>query len=145
MLKGLDIDNSATAENVRRFLTKDLDKYLALAGAQRSDLKSPTISGMPKAEPVGNSTEDHFLDVIVADKILDCVKRAIANCTLKSSTIIQMCYLDFSPAWEIENALHCSSSQYKDYKRRALCEFAGRYRYQTMQAKIGVDNLNVYK
>lgn len=145
VLPGLDIDDQATASKVRKFLTKDLDKYLALSGAQRDNLKSPTITGMPKATPVGNATEDHFLDVIIAEVTIDCVKRAIANCTLTSRNILTLCYLDCLTDWKVAQRLDYSPSRYNDLKRKALCEFAGRYRYQAMHAGISDSELNVYK
>ena len=144
MLHGLDIDTQATAKNVRSFLTRDLSRYLALAGAQRSGLKTPLLSGMPKATPAGNSSEDHFLDVVMAEKVIDCVKRAIANCTAISKDILTHRYLDGWDDWQVARHLDYSQSRYKDLKRHALCEFAGRYRYQTMQADIEVNDLNVY-
>lgn len=145
VLPGLDIDTQATAARVRKFLTKDLDKYLALAGEQRENLKSPSITGMPKAQPVGNSTEDHFLDVHIAEKTIDCVTRAISNCTATSRTLLTLCYLDCLTDWKVAERLDYSPSRFKDLKRRALCEFAGRYRYQTMKAGIDDGQLNVYK
>lgn len=144
-LHGLDIDTKATASNVRRFLTHDLSKYLALAGVQRDNLKSPLLSGMPKAAPAGNSTEDHYVDVILAETIIDCIKRAIANCTLTSKLILTACYLDEKSDWQIARQLDYSLSRYKDLKQRALCEFAGRYQYQAMNAGLSDGNLNVYK
>lgn len=145
VLPGLDIDKQATASRVRQFLTKKLDDYLALAGEQRENLKSPSITGMPKAQPIGNATEDHYLDVIIAEATIDCVKRAIANCTLFSREIITLRYLDCLADWKVANRLGYSSTQYKSLKRKALCEFAGRYRYQAMSAGIDDGQLNVYK
>lgn len=145
VLPGLDIDDQATASKVRKFLTKDLDKYLALAGAQRENLKSPSITGMPKAAPVGNATEDHFLDVIIAEATIDCVKRAIANCTFTSRDILTLCYLDCLTDWKVAQRLDYSPSRYNDLKRKALCEFAGRYRYQAKSAGITDSELNVYR
>lgn len=145
VLPGLDIDTQATASKVRKFLTKDLDKYLALAGEQRDNLKSPSITGMPKAQPVGNATEDHFLDVHIAEKTIDCVTRAISNCTATSRALLTLCYLDCLTDWKVAERLDYSPSRFKDLKRQALCEFAGRYRYQAMQAGITDSELNVYK
>ena len=44
----LDIDCLKTARKVTNFLDKKLDRYLALSGKQRFDLKSPGMDGMPK-------------------------------------------------------------------------------------------------
>lgn len=145
MLHGLDIDTKATASNVRRFLTHDLSRYLSLAGAQRTNLKSPLISGMPKAAPAGNATEDHFLDVVTAERVVNCVKLAIAGCTLVSKQILTYRYLDGQEDWQVAKRLDYSYSRYKDLKRFALCEFAGRYRHQTMKAELETQDLNVYK
>ena len=145
VLPGLEIDEKATASNAREFLTRKLDKYLALAVAQRENLKSPSITGMPKAAPVGNATEDHFLDVIIAEATIDCVKRAIANCTLTSRNILTLCYLDCLTDWKVAQRLDYSPSRYNDLKRKALCEFAGRYRYQAKSAGITDSELNVYR
>lgn len=145
MLHGLDIDTKATAENARQFLAHDLDKYLALAGEQRDGLKSPAITGMPKAKPVGNSTEDSYIRVITATAIVDCVKRAIANCSQLSREILTLCYLDCLADWKIAQRMNYSFSRYKDLKRQALCEFAGRYLYQATAAGIDDCDFNVYK
>lgn len=145
ILHGLDIDTKATADNVRRFLTNDLQRYLQIAGTNRIDLKSPQITGMPKGSPVGNTNEQHYVEVAYAESVVCCVSRAISNCRAFSNAILTKKYIDGLPDWKIAVELQYSFSRYKDLKRIALCEFADRYLYQTTHNHIDVNDLHVYK
>lgn len=80
----LDIDCQATAHKVTQFLDKKLDRYLALSGKRRFDLKSPSMDGMPKAP----AKERQCLVTITTTRQPTTVTNASCTwtCTTKSLT-----------------------------------------------------------
>lgn len=142
-----EIDCQATAEKVMHFLDRNLDRYLALAGKRRFDLKSPSFDGMPKAPSMGNSNENRLLAIWTAEQVVDCVGKAMRNLTKGSQMIMLKRYSDEMTAYNIAEDLCISSTTYNRKQERALCEFADRFEYQL--AKHGITeellDLHVYK
>lgn len=146
MSLNLEIDYQATAKKVTDFLGEKLDRYLALSGKQRFDLKSPSVDGMPKAPTKGNSNENRILNIWLAEEVVDCVGCTIRNMTAESRQIMLGRYSDQMLAYNIAKRLNVSAATYNRKQEQALCEFADRFEYQIVKHGIytEVDDLHVY-
>lgn len=142
----LDIDCLKTARKVTEFLEKKLDRYLALSGKQRFDLKSPGMDGMPKAPSHGNGSESRMLNIWLAEEVVDCVGCAMRNMTKESQRILLSRYSDQMLTYNIARELSISSSTYSRKQEKALCEFADRFEFQLVKRGIHteIDDLHVY-
>ena len=143
----LEIDYVATAKRVTNFLDKKLDRYLALSGKRRFDLKSPSMDGMPKAPTRGNASENRMLAIWLAENVVDCVGQAMRNLTSESQQILLSRYSDSMMVYKIAEELNYSASTYTRRQEKALCELADRFEYQVVKHKIDgeVQDLHVYK
>lgn len=142
----LDIDCQATARKVTRFFDKKLDRYLALSGKRRFDLKSPSMDGMPKVPSKGNASENRMLAIWLAEEVVDCVGCAMRNMTHESQHILLSRYSDQMLTYNIARELNISAATYSRKQERALCEFADRFEYQVVKHNIvkEVSDLHVY-
>lgn len=142
----LDIDCQATAHKVTQFLDKKLDRYLALSGKRRFDLKSPSMDGMPKAPAKGNASENRMLAIWLAEQVVDCVGCAMRNMTKESQRILLSRYSDQMLTYNIARELSISSSTYSRKQEKALYEFADRFEFQLVKHGIHteIDDLHVY-
>lgn len=142
----LDIDCLKTAKKVTSFLDKKLDRYLALSGKHRFDLKSPNMDGMPKVPAKGNSSENRMLSIWLAEEVVDCVGCAMRNMTKESQKILLSRYSDQMLTYNIARELNISAATYTRKQEKALCEFADRFEFQLVKHGIHteVDDLHVY-
>ena len=142
----LDIDYVATAKKVTNFLDKKLDRYLALSGKQRYNLKSPTFDGMPKGPVSGNSNENRMININIAENVVDCVVQAMRNLTSESQRILLSRYSDSMMVYKIAEELNYSASTYTRRQEKALCEFADRFEFQVIKHGLQdeVVDLHVY-
>ena len=143
----LEIDCLKTARKVTEFLEKKLDRYLALSGKQRFDLKSPGMDGMPKAPSHGNGSENRMLNIWLAEEVVDCVGCAMRNMTKESQRILLSRYSDQMMVYKIAQELNYSASTYTRRQEKALCEFADRFEFQIIRHGIHTEvaDLHVYK
>lgn len=125
-----EVNLKATASNVRNFFNDQLDRYLALSGKHRADLKSPVSDGQPSGSPVGNSTENRMMNIWLAEQIVDCVGKAMCNCTKKSQQLLLGRYADDMLAYQVAMELNISTATFSRDQIYALNEFADRYEYQ---------------
>lgn len=142
----LDIDYVATAKKVTNFLDKKLDRYLALSGKQRYDLKSPAMDGMPKVPTKGNASENRMLNIWLAETVVDCVGQAMRNLTSESQRILLSRYSDSMMVYKIAEELSYSASTFTRRQEKALCEFADRFEFQVIKHGLQdeVVDLHVY-
>lgn len=138
------IDEVQTAKNVRRFLTKDLDKLLRMANETPSFLHSPIIDDMPKSLSFKNGSEEilvnHFESKsYIAKNILVGVSKALNNCRLIHKQILIAKYLDDMYDWQIMQKLNYEKTRYAELKINALNEFADR-----LEVQPDCPNLHVY-
>ena len=141
-----EIDRQATARRVTHFFDKQLDRYLALSGKRRYDLKSPSMDGMPKAPAKGNASENRMLAIWLAEQVVDCVGCAMRNMTKESQRILLSRYSDQMLTYNIARELSISSSTYSRKQEKALCEFADRFEFQLVKHGIHteIEDLHVY-
>lgn len=142
----LEIDYVATAKKVTDFLDKKLDRYLALSGKRRFDLKSPSMDGMPKVPTKGNASENRMLAIWLAENVVDCVGQAMRNLTSESQQILLSRYSDQMLTYNIAQELSISSATYSRKQEQALCEFADRFEFQVFKHNIQAEvaDLHVY-
>lgn len=142
----LEIDYVSTAKKVTNFLDKKLDRYLALSGKRRFDLKSPSMDGMPKAPTKGNASENRMLAIWLAENVVDCVGQAMRNLTSESQQILLSRYSDQMLTYNIAQELSISSATYSRKQEQALCEFADRFEFQVFKHNIQAEvaDLHVY-
>lgn len=140
------VNLKATASNVRDFFNDQLDRYLALSGKHRADLKSPVSDGQPSGSPVGNSTENRMINIWLAEQIVDCVGKAMCNCTKKSQQLLLGRYADDMLAYQVAMELNISTATFSRDQIYALNEFADRYEYQLVLHHIQdeVRDLHIY-
>jgi ArpU family phage transcriptional regulator len=141
-----EVNLKATASNVRDFFNDQLDRYLALSGKHRADLKSPVSDGQPSGSPVGNSTENRMMNIWLAEQIVDCVGKAMCNCTKKSQRLLLGRYADDMLAYQVAMELNISTATFSRDQIYALNEFADRYEYQLVLHHIQdeVRDLHIY-
>ena len=141
-----EVNLKATADNVRNFFNDQLDRYLALSGKHRADLKSPVSDGQPSGSPVGNSTENRMMNIWLAEQIVDCVGKAMCNCTKKSQQLLLGRYADDMLAYQVAMELNISTATFSRDQIYALNEFADRYEYQLVLHHIQdeVRDLHIY-
>lgn len=141
-----EVNLKATASNVRDFFNDQLDRYLALSGKHRADLKSPVSDGQPSGSPVGNSTENRMINIWLAEQIVDCVGKAMCNCTKKSQQLLLGRYADDMLAYQVAMELNISTATFSRDQIHALNEFADRYEYQLVLHHIQdeVRDLHIY-
>lgn len=141
-----EVNLKATASNVRDFFNDQLDRYLALSGKHRADLKSPVSDGQPTGSPVGNSTENRMMSIWLAEQIVDCVGKAMCNCTKKSQQLLLGRYADDMLAYQVAMELNISTATFSRDQIYALNEFADRYEYQLVLHHIQdeVRDLHIY-
>ena len=146
MSLNLEIDYPKTAKKVTDFLNTKLDRYLALSGKRRFDLKSPSMDGMPKAPAKGNASENRMLAIWLAENVVDCVGQAMRNLTSESQQILLSRYSDQMLTYNIAQELSISSATYSRKQEQALCEFADRFEFQVFKHNIQdeVADLHVY-
>lgn len=143
----LEINYVATAKKVTRFLDKKLDRYLALSGKHRFDLKSPGMDGMPKAPSKGNASENRMLNIWLAEEVVECVGLAMRNMSSVGQKILLSRYSDKMLTYNIAQQLNISAATYSRKQEKALCEFADRFEFQVTKHGIHTEviDLHVYE
>lgn len=76
----LELDPRLTARKTDQYLKHDFERYLRECGAHRTDISSPSMSGMPGGT-LANHQEDNVLEGLYAASVVDCIKHTIANCS----------------------------------------------------------------
>lgn len=140
---GLGIDYNTTAANVRRFLSKGINRYLYQAGMHRNQLKSPTMSLTGGSHGGGNHTEDQIIKGMEATRMCHCIKDTLENCEPLTYQIIVAVYIEDIKDWQMADKLCYSPSQYQNIKRSCMCEFAERF--EGFEKRYGFDGLDYIK
>lgn len=143
-----EIDRQATAANVIRFLDRPMNHYLALAGKNRADLRSPILDSQPKGTPAGNSAEERMMNVWLAEQIVECTALAIQHSRTRYRELLLGKYaVEEVAASDVAEALHIGATTFTDRQREALNEFADRFEFQLIKRGLNkeVPDLHVYR
>ena len=137
---GLEIDLRLTARKADQYLKHDFERYLRLCGAHRTDISSPSMSGMPSGS-FANHEEEKLVDGLYAACVVDCVQATIANCQNSDlrkpyQTILIDYYLKGMQGYKVAQRIGYSDRQFATKKQLALCEFADRFEYWKRVYKV---------
>ena len=106
-----------------------------MAGRPLIDIKSPTVSDMPKAQSYGNSQEKHIVGVINAKAEVEKIQQAMSFLPAESYWVLYYSYFtpDYLIGWEIADKLGVSDDKVVNWrKNKALLEFAEAYPEQKL-------------
>lgn len=127
-----ELDQRLTALKVDQYLKNDFERYLRLCGAHRTDISSPSMSGIPSGT-IANHQEEKLVEGLYAASVVDCIKHTITNCAdcnRKPYKIILVdYYLKGMQGVRIAPIVGYSYRQFATKKQLALCEFADRFEY----------------
>lgn len=154
-LQGVGIDDSKTADNVRRFLSNDFIQYMNRGALHATDLSSPKldITGV-KAQNNGNSGEKSIMTIFDYQRKCGAIYHCIMDCTdnenleVYNKSILVYKYLKYWRDSDIQLKLGLSDTPYKRRKKSALIEFADRLpvwaaRYDTKLPELRLDEYGV--
>lgn len=122
-----DIDQKATAQNVRNFFYRDVENIMEFTGF---DVQSVRFDSQPSGSNL-NGVESqmvHGMDIL---KELRAVLDTIYSLDTKSRDIMIMRFLQHRQTKMIAIRLGYSYSRYKDLQRKALVKFAINYYLKT--------------
>ena len=130
----LEVDSQKTAERVDRYLKHDFERYLRLSGKHRTDISSPSLSGMPGGGSNGNSQENKVIEGAYAAQVVAAIAATIRNCSdyderKPYKRILIGYYIKGLNNFKIAQEIGYSERQFDCKKRMALCEFADRFEY----------------
>lgn len=129
-----EIDEQASRDNARGLL-KQFRRLARMAGRPLIDVKSPTITDMPKAHPFGNGVEIKMTDTFDAQSAVDTILRAMALLNPESFWVLYYSYCtpEVLTGFEIAARLNVDNDKVVDYmKRKALLQFAESYPNQML-------------
>lgn len=129
----LEIDAQKTAERVDRYLKHDFERYLRLSGKHRTDISSPSLSGMPGGSN-GNGQENKVIEGAYAGQVVAAIAATIRNCSdcderKPYKRILIDYYIKGLQNFKIAQKIGYSERQYDYKKKMAQCEFADRFEY----------------
>lgn len=123
---------SKCRSNVRPIL-KQYRRLSRIAGRPLTDLKSPTISDMPRAQSYDNNVEKSNVDVVSAMMEVEEIDRAVKNLSYECFEVIYYTYLskEFHTNLEIAALVFGSLNANKTVERRqqeGLIQFCESYK-----------------
>lgn len=129
----LEVDCQKTAERVDRYLKHDFERYLRLSGKHRTDISSPSLSGMPGGS-YGNGPENKVIEGIYAGQVVAAIAATIENCSCCDERrpykrILIDYYIKGLQNFKIAQEIGYSERQFDYKKKMAQCEFADRFEY----------------
>lgn len=146
-----NLDEVATAEKVKKFFDKDLERLLRLADKQRSFFRSVSMDGMPKAPSPGNGQENMVVKYVSSESakaksILEDVNIALNHCSNTYQLILYYRYIKGLADWQVAQKVQYSNTRYHQLKIAACIEFAERLYVQSNQLDLRVvKNCNDYE
>lgn len=129
----LEVDPKKTGERVDRYLKHDFERYLRLSGKHRTDISSPSLSGMPGGS-IGNGQENKVIEGAYAGQVVAAIASTIRNCSdyderKPYKKILIDYYIKGMQNFKIAQRIGYSERQFDHKKQMALCEFADRFEY----------------
>ena len=135
-----ELDQRLTARRVDQYLKHDFERYLRECGAHRTDISSPSMSGMPSGIRNANHQEEKLVEAVYAASVVDCIKYTIANCADCNRQPYKIILLDYyingMQGVKIAQRVGYSYRQFETKKQLALCEFADRFEYWKQVFKV---------
>ena len=131
----LEVDSQKTAERVDRYLKHDFERYLRLSGKHRTDISSPSLSGMPGGSSGNsNSQENKVIEGAYAGQVVAAIAATIRNCSdyderKPYKRILIDYYINGLQNFKIAQKIGYSERQFDYKKKMAQCEFADRFEY----------------
>ncbi|WP_304652458.1 ArpU family phage packaging/lysis transcriptional regulator [uncultured Ligilactobacillus sp.] len=141
-----DLDEVATAEKVKKFFDKDLERLLRLADKQRSFFRSVSMDGMPKAPSPGNGQENMVVKYVSSESakaksILEDVSVALNHCSNTYQLILYYRYIEGLADWQVAQKVQYSTARYYQLKIAACIEFAERLCVQRNKIDLRVKTI----
>ena len=131
------IDRDKTIKQVRNFLDKKLPQAVRASGHSVTDLKSPSMDGMPKSASVGNSIEDRITRRLYAEEIVKQTIQAMTCCDHECQEILDRLYLQgYSDTMCYMDIGYSKTQYFSRWKPLAMLQFAQSYL---------LEDLNVYQ
>lgn len=126
-----EINEKETCRMIDHFFKYRLDHYLNLSGNRRYALRSPMITGMPKANSNINRQDETMMRIFHAEKVVQSVSKSINNCTNTTDkpykSILIGYYFDLLPLNKVGDKVGYKGSKLSRLKRQALLEFSDRF------------------
>lgn len=141
-----NLDEVATAEKVKKFFDKDLERLLRLADEQRSFFRSVNMDGMPKAPSPGNGQEKMVVKYVSSESakaksILEDVSVALNHCSNTYQLILYYRYIKGLADWQVAQKVQYSTARYYQLKIAACIEFAERLYVQRNKIDLRVKTI----
>ena len=131
------IDDEKTIKRVRKFLDKQLPQAVRAAGHSVTDLKSPSMDGMPKSASFSNLAEDKITRHLCAEEIVKQTIQAMARCDHECQEILDRLYLQgYSDTMCYMDIGYSKSQYFGRWKPLAMLQFAQSY---------SLEDLNIYQ
>jgi len=131
------IDEAKTIKQVRNFLDNKLPQAVRASGHSITDLKSPSMDGMPKSASFGNSIEDRITRHMYAEEIVKQTIKAMACCDHECQEILDRLYLrGFSDTMCYLDIGYSKTQYFSKWKPLAMLQFAQSY---------FLEDLNIYQ
>lgn len=131
------VDEAKTIKQVRNFLDNKLPQAVRASGHSITDLKSPSMDGMPKSAPFGNSIEDRITRHLYAEEIVKQTIQAIACCDHECQEILDRLYLQgYSDTMCYMDIGYSKTQYFSKWKPLAMLQFAQSYL---------LEDLNIYQ
>lgn len=117
-----------TLDKVKHFFNVEYPIAKRRANRDVTGLSSPTMTGMPSGSPVGNATEERWLNRIYCRQVVKATPMAIDDCSRWSRYILTSLYLNGKDdAYCIASLPYSEKWYYDQLKPKALIEFAEAY------------------
>ena len=124
-----ELNEKVTINNVANFFKRTLPKMVRYSGRNITDLKSPTITDMPRGKTVGNVAETTIARRLYAESVVKQTIKALNSCDNISREIITRLYftnekVGDKKVWQTSGY---QERRYYYYKNRAMLMFADSY------------------
>lgn len=137
-----EVNYSATANNVDRFLSKQLPRLLRRCGHDLIDLSSPKLSWAPSHSTGHNYAETSIVSALSIEQVIKAIYKSIYSCSKLHKTVLIDNYVYCYDQEQIIRMLPYEKSQYYNrIKPDSLLEFADAYDYYQQQCDVDDDNL----
>ncbi|QBO36959.1 hypothetical protein EQG49_11130 [Periweissella cryptocerci] len=136
------MDNHATKNRVRDFLTNELPQLMLVANLSQLDIKSPSFSDMPKGGGDGNSAEDNMTEYMMAREAVIAVRKTMDKIPSMYGTILKASYIDNVQDEFIMDRIGYKPSRYYELKDQAYSWFATAYPKEIIDFRVWLDSEN---